>query len=175
MWARIENQTVVETTGVDPVGRFHESLIWVPCSADVDQRWQWDGHTFSPPPKADIQTVHADRTRDINQQCETAITGGFWSEAIGGPYRYGSQLDDQLNLTGMVLGGKNSLYACRDEVGVKEFRPHTAAQLRRVGDDFTGFKLQLLQRANILKQRLDQALAEGDMTGLDLITWESNL
>ncbi|VVO92667.1 hypothetical protein PS870_02401 [Pseudomonas fluorescens] len=171
MWARIEDGTVAETTDIDPAGRFHESLIWLPCGVEVDQRWHWNGHTFTPPAEANIEVVHLNRTRDINQQCEATITGGFWSAAIGEQYQYGSQLDDQLNLTGMVLVGKDSLYACRDQQGRKEFRLHTAAQLRQVGDDFTLFKLQLLQKANGLKQTLDAALAAGDLTSVNAVTW----
>lgn len=171
MWARIEDGTVAETTDVDPVGRFHESLIWLPCAVEVDQRWQWDGLTFTPPAETSIEVVHSNRTQDINQKCEAAITGGFWSAAIGEQYLYGSQLDDQLNLTGMVLSGKDNPYACRDQTGRKEFRPHTAAQLRQVGDDFTLFKLQLLQKANDLKQALDAALAAGDLPAVTAVTW----
>lgn len=32
MWARVEDGIVVELTDIDPAGRFHESLVWVPCS-----------------------------------------------------------------------------------------------------------------------------------------------
>ncbi|MCK9818599.1 hypothetical protein M1B35_31885, partial [Pseudomonas sp. MAFF 302046] len=107
-----------------------------------------------------------------NYACETAITAGFWSEALGTAHQYGSQLDDQLNLTGVILAGLDSLYACRDAEGVKDFRPHTAAQLRQVGDDFTLYKLQLLQKANGLKQKLDEALANADMDALAAVTWD---
>jgi hypothetical protein len=34
------------------------------------------------------------------------------------------------------------------------------------------FKLQLLQKANELKQQLDQALAAGDLAGLEALSWE---
>lgn len=121
----------------------------------------------------DLAGVHALKTSGINQSCTAAITGGFWSPALELPHQYASELDDQLNLTGMILRGFDSLYACRDEQGTKAFRPHTFAQLRAVGDDFTVFKLQLLQKANELKQRLDQALAEGDLLAMESITWES--
>lgn len=108
----------------------------------------------------------------INQAAENAITAGFTSAALGAPHQYSSQLDDQLNLTGAVLRGEDMPYACRDEQGTKAFRLHTAAQLRQVGDDFTLYKLQLLQRANELKQQLDLALAAGDAEAMQAITWE---
>jgi len=122
-----------------------------------------------------ITERHALRIVEINQQCEAAVTGGFWSDALGHAYQYRSQMDDQLNLTGVILAGLDSLYACRDEQGLKEFRQHTAQQLRQVGDDFTAFKLQLLQKANRLKHQLDQTLATGDPASLESVTWESEL
>ena len=72
----------------------------------------------------------------------------------------------------MILAGVESPYPCRDEQGRKEFRLHTFAQLRRVGDDFTQFKLQLLQKANQLKQQLDLALADIDLAAIQAVTWE---
>lgn len=119
-----------------------------------------------------ITQLHKNHTDEIDQACEAAITAGFKSDALGSPYYYSSELDDQLNLTGAILRGLDMLYACRDEQGAKAFRLHTAEQLRQVGDDFTLYKLQLLQRANELKQQLDQALAAGDAQAMQAITWE---
>lgn len=116
--------------------------------------------------------LHQNKVMEINTACEAEITSGFWSAALGESHRYSSQLDDQLNLTGVILQGLDNLYACRDLRGVKEFRPHTAKQLRQVGDDFTMFKLQLLQKANGLKQQLDQSLATGDLADIKAVVWE---
>nr|WP_177323723.1 hypothetical protein [Pseudomonas sp. P818] len=119
-----------------------------------------------------IEKQHSSATTAINNACDAAITAGFQSAALGAPHQYSSQLDDQLNLTGAILRGLDMPYACRDEQGVKAFRLHTAEQLRQVGDDFTLYKLQLLQRANELKQQLDLALAAGDAEAMQAITWE---
>jgi len=128
----------------------------------------------TPPSSAELANAsYATRTKSINQACEAAITAGFMSDALGAPHFYSSQLDDQLNLTGAVLRGLDMPYACRDEQGVKEFRLHTAEQLRQVGDDFTLYKLQLLQHANALKQQLDAALDDGDLVALEAISWEA--
>ena len=37
MWARLENNLVMELTDIDPEGRFHPSLVWVECPADTQQ------------------------------------------------------------------------------------------------------------------------------------------
>lgn len=115
--------------------------------------------------------VHGQQVTRINNDCTAEITAGFWSSALGAPHHYSSELDDQLNLTGVILRGEDSLYACRDQQGLKAFLLHTAVQVRQVGDDFTLFKLQLLQKANRLKQQLDQALSDGDVAGLEAVTW----
>jgi hypothetical protein len=156
------------TTGAasqfDQVGELPAGLTHIPRPSPA-HRWEAGAWV------QDASTLHAAKTAEINGQCEGAITAGFWSSALGARHFYSSHLDDQLNLTGVILGGLDSLYACRDEQGQKDFRPHTVVQVRRVGDDFTSFKLQLLQRANTLKQQLDLALTAGDCAALVAVTW----
>jgi len=129
-----------------------------------------------PPPLSSLERLsqlYTSQVEAINKRAEITISGGFISAALGAPHFYSSQLDDQLNLTGAVLRGLDMPYACRDEQGVKAFRLHTAAQLRQVGDDFTLYKLQLLQHANELKQQLDLALEAGDAEAMAQIRWEA--
>lgn len=49
MWARIENGAVAEITDLDPAGRFHPSLIWASCGAEVRPGWAFDGQRFAAP------------------------------------------------------------------------------------------------------------------------------
>lgn len=35
MWARLELGKIVELTDIDPAGRFHPDLVWVPCADDA--------------------------------------------------------------------------------------------------------------------------------------------
>ncbi|MHC8342234.1 DUF4376 domain-containing protein [Pseudomonas sp. RT6P73] len=49
MWALIENGTVAETTDIDPVGRYHASMLWLACPAEVAAGWGWDGERFVAP------------------------------------------------------------------------------------------------------------------------------
>jgi hypothetical protein len=120
----------------------------------------------------DAVQVHLVKVYEVNRACEAAIIVGFWSSALGEPHNYSSQLEDQLNLNGVIFRGVDTLYPCRDERGRKEFRPHTFAQIRQVSDDFTVYKLELLQKALQLKQVLDLALESDDVAALEAVTWE---
>jgi hypothetical protein len=117
--------------------------------------------------------LYDDKILEINAACESEITDGFWSSALGSAFFYDSQLEDQLNLTGIIQAATDSRYPCRDDQGVKVFRDHTATQLQLVGDDFIKLKLQLLQKANVLKQALDAALAALDRSAISAVVWES--
>lgn len=50
MWAYIVNGVVQEITDIDPEGRYHESMLWVPCGPEVGERWLYKDGVFSPPP-----------------------------------------------------------------------------------------------------------------------------
>jgi hypothetical protein len=161
----------------DAIKRLSDGAFIQPAPGNRDWlefiSWRDAGNQLTPAETHTVDDIHARKVEEINRDCEAAITAGFQSDALGAPHLYSSQLDDQLNLTGAILRGLDMPYACRDEQGVKEFRLHTAAQLRQVGDDFTLYKLQLLQHANELKQQLDLALAAGDADAMELITWEA--
>lgn len=159
-----------EPVAFDELGELPAGLTEIPPPSPAHH---WANDAWALDIEAQAQRVHDEQVQAINHACESAITNGFWSTALGPRHHYSSRLDDQLNLTGAVLRGLDMSYACRDEQGVKAFRPHTYAQLRQVGDDFTLYKLQLLQRADELKQQLDLALAAGDTEAMELISWEA--
>jgi hypothetical protein len=52
-WTRLESNVAVELTNIDPVGRFHPSLVWVACPDDLtpgsvmNEDGSW---TYAPPP-----------------------------------------------------------------------------------------------------------------------------
>lgn len=173
-------------------GFYHDSInLDIPADAILITRKTYSLLALQPPPSGfavglddsgypalvpvavDLNIVYAMKTEHINRSCESAIVEGFWSNALGERYWYNSLLEDQRNLIEVVLSGLDGAYACRDELGVNEFRPHTITQLRQVSEDFTLFKLQLLQRANVLKQQLDQGLAANDLSALQAITWDT--
>lgn len=155
---------VIQRSGPLPNGFTLEA----PGPHQVWRNGQWEDDV-----PAVLRRLHAEQTAMVNQACEQEILGGFWSDRLGQRHLYSSQIDDQLNLIGMILLGLDCPYACRDEVGKKEFRPHTADQLRAVGDDFSLFKLLRLQLANELKNQLDAAVIAGDVAAMAAIKWTS--
>lgn len=48
-YARIVDNTVVETIEWNPEGRYPEDWVWVECPDNVAQHWIYDGENFAPP------------------------------------------------------------------------------------------------------------------------------
>lgn len=81
MWARIENNTVVEIIDFDPTGNFHPSLEWhlADPSVSVGDALAQDG-TFIAPPQPSVLDDAATRSHIINSASELAmeaITAGY--------------------------------------------------------------------------------------------------
>lgn len=47
MWALIQDDIVLETTSINPEGRFHPDLKWRPCPAEVQIGWLFQSGIFS--------------------------------------------------------------------------------------------------------------------------------
>lgn len=59
MWARIENDTVMEIIDFDPEGRFHKDLEWVMCSDTAEEGMILDreNQTMAHPPKEEEEQI----------------------------------------------------------------------------------------------------------------------
>jgi len=99
---------------------------------------------------------------ELDAACAKAITGGFMSEALGAPHRYGNNLTDQVNLLGSVLavlslGSAASPLTCRDQAGAWALRPHSAAQIVAVGEDGKAWVVKCRQHLAALRAEIDGA------------------
>jgi len=117
---------------------------------------------YATPPKP-VRDVATDKITELSSACETAITSGFTSAALGVEHTYQSDRDDQLNLVGASTAGVDMAFKCRDANGVWAYRPHTAAQLAQVHHDGAAIKLSHLQRFGDKK---DQVIAIADAPAL---------
>ena len=55
LWALIVDGTVREITGTDPAGRYHPSLHWQSCDAEVSEGDLWTGTLFARPERHDAK------------------------------------------------------------------------------------------------------------------------
>jgi hypothetical protein len=128
-------------------------------------------HALTPPPPSDAELLAEAklvRTAGINTACAAEITGGFVSNALGTPHTYDSDDTDQLNLIGAAGTGVDTLYKCTDAAGFKDFRLHTAAQIKQVLEDGAMVKLLALQKAAVLKA---QVAAAGTVVEVEAVVW----
>jgi hypothetical protein len=123
----------------------------------------------------DIEAVMAalrdKKLQAIANDCAAYIAGGFNSSALGEPYRYGSAIDDQVNLNGQVLLGMDDVYPCYDDHQVMTFRPHTIEQLQKVSLDLVRFRQAAQQHAETLRQAVAKAQKDKDLKAMKAITW----
>lgn len=90
-----------------------------------------------------LDEIKTGRITALSADCAAAITGGFWSSALGEGHRYPSDLKDQINLMGSVTdsllpdldAGWQTPFWCRDAQGVWSWKMHTAAQIQQAGRD----------------------------------------
>lgn len=76
MWARVEDNVVLEVIDVNPGGRYHPSIEWIPCSDEVLPTWTLSNGTFSPP-QVDRTRVLEDSLALIDRQVEEADSKPF--------------------------------------------------------------------------------------------------
>ncbi|WP_254204182.1 hypothetical protein [Aeromonas sp. FDAARGOS 1408] len=86
MWARVEENEVKELTGVDPEGRYHESMTWVPCDDGVQIGWMQSASGFAPITESSIddeivaKSIQFDLLNLSNQSIailKPAVEGGY--------------------------------------------------------------------------------------------------
>lgn len=114
----------------------------------------------------------AQKTSEFNKLCETEITGGFISSALGSPHKYDSDIVDQLNFSQAYeltkITGKAEVYRVWNDDGSKSFFPHTTAQFEQAYIDGANFKRERLTKCATLKYALTQATT---IEELELIKW----
>lgn len=113
----------------------------------------------------------------LSADCRSAITAGFESSVLGEPHFYPSRETDQLNLAGSVAdsllpsedAGWSTPFWCADIHGVWAMRPHSAAQIQKVGREAKAKILALTQHNAALAEQVRLA---PDKPSVDQIIWD---
>ena len=134
---------------------------------------QW---VSDPIPKEDLDLIYlvqikTEKIIELSVDAEGEIINGFVSSALGSPYWYDSQPEDQLNLIGSVSSGDDMYYACRETLdSMKQYLLHTHEQLKQVVRDGRDVKLSVLQKFN---DKRNAVLGCTTQQQVDAITWDS--
>lgn len=104
---------------------------------------------------------------ELDVICKKTILGGFTSSALGSPYRYSSEPEDQNNLMGARLFGVDMPYVCTDEHGLKMPREHTAAQIQQVFLDGAIYKQSLIYHYHELRLAIEAATTVEEVAAIN--------
>lgn len=96
-----------------------------------------------------IDAIRQGKLSEISSKARAKIEGGFESNAKGQWYIYDSTLEDQFNIKTLADSGIDSLLRCtKKSTGVKDFYPHTTAQLNQIVSEFAQYKTTVLQQSH---------------------------
>ncbi len=157
-------QEPLTLTGVGPIPNGYTVLRPQPGQVWKDGRWVDDLDAV-------LARLYVQKLEMINSTCARVITAGFTSDVLDTPLRYDSALEDQLNLTGLILSGLDAPYPCYGDDEQKTYRDHTADQLHTVGMDLLEHKQTALQTADQLKRALAKTLTLRDLPAMQAIEW----
>ncbi|MBY9749916.1 hypothetical protein ISH47_31935 [Pseudomonas aeruginosa] len=119
-----------------------------------------------------LAAAHKRKTLEIRAAGQAFLDGGFYSSVLGNPHFYASSLSDQMNVTSLAALGISADYPCAaGGEQNREWRRHTANQLRQVGVDLVQHRQAGQQQVERLQDELDAALAAQDLERLEAITW----
>lgn len=109
------------------------------------------------------------KCEELNSICDSHLLS-FESAALGDTHIYDSELEDQLNLLGLVSAGVDSFFRClKKGESVKENKPHSKAQLAQVYKDGLTYKSEQIYKCGLLKAQVMACESEGEV---EKIVWK---
>lgn len=118
-----------------------------------------------------LARLYQEKLAEISTGCTHYIEGGYSSDALGDLHRYGSTLEDQVNLTSLVFSELDGDYPCSGADGMRQYVTHSREQLLQVNKDLVQFKQSALRHADQLKRDLADALQAKKIKAMRAITW----
>ncbi|WP_411821245.1 hypothetical protein [Leptospira sp. 'Mane'] len=117
---------------------------------------------------ADLKTVLEVKAK---AKCSQLIVSGFTSLALGSPYKYDSNMEDQSNLLANVARNTSVKHKCTNANGITFLMDHTAEQIKQVLEDGSVRKTEILTRYRELVNQIASA-SESSIQSIDItIEW----
>lgn len=101
-----------------------------------------------------LEEAKSQKILELNKTCDTLIKQ-FKSSATGEERIYDADIEDQLNITAIVMAGVDSYFRCSKDGINKENVSHSAEQMKQVFADGLKFKSQVIGICGILKAFVD--------------------
>ncbi|PCJ33011.1 MAG: hypothetical protein COA90_00875 [Gammaproteobacteria bacterium] len=118
-----------------------------------------------------LSTAKHIKIAEVKTAVKNQITGGFYSDALGSPRLYQSEIEDQLNLDGTAGSGDDWPFKCSSDEGRAWINPlHTTAQLQQVRKDGITHKLAALQLGEIAKAQIRDLPDTATQADIDAVT-----
>lgn len=151
---------------------------WLACLA-TEGYSVLDGHLSPPSPPTEAELLaHAksNRIAELTVACETAIVGGYRSDALGAAHTYPSKIKDQINMMGSVSDSLlpnppsdwQTPFWVSDEAGVWTWKMHSAAQIQQAGRDG---KAHVVRCQTLLAELTVSVLAATTAEAVTSIVW----
>lgn len=101
-----------------------------------------------------VTEAKSSKIEELNRTCDTLIKQ-FKSSATGEERIYDADIEDQLNITAIVMAGVDSYFRCSKDGINKENVSHSAEQMKQVFADGLKYKSQVIGVCGILKAFVD--------------------
>ncbi len=147
-----------------------------PGDSDIYSKIIWDSVVIS---KSDldekkIESAKATKINELSLYAGQLVCAGFECYTLGYARWYDGNVEDQLNLAGATVAAQtlgSFHYPSRSiQTRIKEYIPHTHAQMLELTAVGANFKLGILSRFNQLKMHV---LSLNNIESIEAVTWET--
>lgn len=144
-------------------------------SREWDEYQQWVAGGGVPDNSMVIAVTQASVIQSLTASCQSAITAGFVSKALGSNYTYGSQMTDQSNLLSSLAASQGQpsgytvpLWCAPANSSSWSLQSHSPSQIQQVNQDWVAFRGALQKKYSDL---VSQVLAAKTVANIQAIVW----
>lgn len=161
----IYSKTTGEPTPWQALGELPEG--YTQLKPEAGQVWTGNGWDYTEVQK--LETAYNKKLATFNQLLSEK-NSSFYSSVTGTTYRYSTDNEAQLNLTGVVMAEIDCEYVCyKGDERLTVY--HSAEQLRELGLQITAHKAQTIGTHAALLNQLNELKAANNLTAIEALTW----